>query len=118
MRTTLSGRYGLDLELIPGGARSSHASLQTRVGIATRLVIVGDLIGSGDAQERGIVGETQNLGRASKVLRSRTPMMVIVVGESTRRLTLGLFELEDVAQEGLKGITGSIEFSQRSAPFP
>ena len=39
----------------------SHASLQTRVGIATGLVVVGDLIGSGDAQERGIIGETPNL---------------------------------------------------------
>ena len=35
--------------------------LQTRVGIATGLVVVGDLIGSGEAQERGIVGETPNL---------------------------------------------------------
>ena len=35
--------------------------LQTRVGIATGMVVVGDLIGSGEAQERGIVGETPNL---------------------------------------------------------
>jgi len=34
----------------------THAALQTRVGIATGLVVVGDLIGSGEAQERGIVG--------------------------------------------------------------
>jgi class 3 adenylate cyclase len=39
----------------------THAALQTRVGIATGLVVVGDLIGSGEAQERGIVGETPNL---------------------------------------------------------
>ena len=39
--------------------------LQTRVGIATGLVVVGDLIGSGEAQERGIVGETPNLGGSS-----------------------------------------------------
>ena len=38
----------------------THAALQTRVGIATGLVVVGDLIGSGEAQERGIVGETPN----------------------------------------------------------
>src|SRR5262249_37446214 len=38
----------------------SPVSLQTRVGIATGLVVVGDLIGSGEAQERGIVGETPN----------------------------------------------------------
>jgi class 3 adenylate cyclase len=39
----------------------THAPLKTRVGIATGLVVVGDLIGSGEAQERGIVGETPNL---------------------------------------------------------
>jgi class 3 adenylate cyclase len=39
----------------------THAALQTRVGIATGLVVVGDLIGSEEAQERGIIGETPNL---------------------------------------------------------
>jgi class 3 adenylate cyclase len=39
----------------------TDTALQTRVGIATGLVVVGDLIGSGEAQERGIVGETPNL---------------------------------------------------------
>ena len=39
----------------------THAALQTRVGIATGQVVVGDLIGSGEAQERGIVGETPNI---------------------------------------------------------
>jgi class 3 adenylate cyclase len=39
----------------------TRAALQTRVGIATGLVVVGDLVGSGEAQERGIVGETPNL---------------------------------------------------------
>src|SRR6478736_6266358 len=39
----------------------THAALQTRVGIATGLVVVGDLIGSGASQEQAIVGETPNL---------------------------------------------------------
>ena len=43
-----------------GGRLKTRTSLQTRVGIATGLVVVGDLIGSGEAQERGIVGETPN----------------------------------------------------------
>ena len=43
------------------GALKSRAPLQARVGIATGVVVVGDLIGSGEAQERGIVGETPNL---------------------------------------------------------
>jgi class 3 adenylate cyclase len=50
------------LELIAAvGALKTPASLQTRVGIATGLVVVGDLVGSGEAQERGIVGETPNV---------------------------------------------------------
>jgi class 3 adenylate cyclase len=52
-----SVRAGLELIPAVGGLKSS-ASLQTRVGIATGLVVVGDLVGSGEAQERGIVGET------------------------------------------------------------
>src|SRR5437773_7588093 len=53
-------RAGLELIQAVGGLKSS-TPLQTRVGIATGLVVVGDLIGSGDSQERGIVGETPNL---------------------------------------------------------
>src|ERR1700729_2000010 len=50
------------LELIAAvSALKSPSPLQTRVGIATGLVVVGDLIGSGEAQERGIIGETPNL---------------------------------------------------------
>jgi class 3 adenylate cyclase len=50
-------RAALELNQAVGGLKSS-TSLQTRVGIATGLVVVGDLIGAGEAQERGIVGET------------------------------------------------------------
>ena len=53
-------RAGLELIAAVAGLKT-RAPLQTRVGIATGLVVVGDLIGSGDAQERGIVGETPNL---------------------------------------------------------
>jgi class 3 adenylate cyclase len=56
-------RAGLELIEAVGGLKSG-APLQTRVGIATGLVVVGDLIGSGEAQERGIVGETRPLLRS------------------------------------------------------
>ena len=46
--------------------------LQTRIGIATGLVVVGDLIGSGQAQERGIVGETPTLLPGCKASPNRT----------------------------------------------
>src|SRR6516165_10278696 len=50
------------LELVAAvGDLKTHASLQSRVGIATGLVVVGDLIGSGATQEQAIVGETPNL---------------------------------------------------------
>ena len=62
--------------------------LQTRVGIATGLVVVGDLIGSGEAQERGIVGETPNL--AARLQGIAEPNSV-VIAESTRRLLGNLF---------------------------
>src|SRR4029077_9810640 len=53
-------RGGLELIQTVGALKPS-APLQTRIGIATGLVVVGDLIGSGEAQERGIVGGTPNL---------------------------------------------------------
>jgi class 3 adenylate cyclase len=53
-------RAGLELIQAVGGLKSS-TSLQTRVGIATGLVVVGDLIGSGAAQEQAVVGETPNV---------------------------------------------------------
>jgi hypothetical protein len=81
------------------------ASLQTRVGIATGLVVVGDLIGSGDAQERGIVGETPNLAAR---LQSIAEPNTVVIAESTRKLLGTLFELQDLGASDLKGIAGPV----------
>jgi len=59
------------LELIMAvAALKTLAPLQTRVGIATGLVVVGDLIGSDDGQERGIVGETRTRGAPAKLGRA------------------------------------------------
>ena len=94
------------LELISALAElKTRASLQTRVGIATGLVVVGDLIGSGEAQERGIVGETPNLAaRLQGIAEPNT----VVIAEDTRRLLGNLFELTDLGPKGLKGIAGSV----------
>jgi AAA ATPase domain/Adenylate and Guanylate cyclase catalytic domain len=73
--------------------------------IATGLVVVGDLIGSGEAQERGIVGETPNL--AARLQGAAEPNMV-VIAESTRKLLGNLFELEDLGAKDLKGIAGPV----------
>ena len=94
------------LELIAAvTALNAPVALQTRVGIATGLVVVGDLVGSGEAQERGIVGDTPNL--AARLQGVAEPNSV-VVAESTRKLVGSLFELEDLGPQELKGISGPV----------
>jgi class 3 adenylate cyclase len=97
-------RAGLELVDAVGGLKT-HAPLQTRVGIATGLVVVGDLIGSGASQEQAIVGETPNL--AARLQGIAEPDSV-VIAESTRKLLGNLFELEDVEARDLKGIAGPV----------
>ena len=80
--------------------------LQTRVGIATGLVVVGDLIGSGEAQERGIVGETPNL--AARLQALAEPGQV-VISQSTRRLTSGMFEYRDLGRIAVKGLAEPVQ---------
>ena len=94
------------LELIRAvAALKTHAQLQTRVGIATGMVVVGDLVGSGEAQERGIVGETPNL--AARLQDTAEPNLVIIA-EGTRKLIGNLFELQELAARQLKGIAGPV----------
>jgi class 3 adenylate cyclase/predicted ATPase len=94
------------LELIPAiQALKSPASLQSRVGIATGMVVVGDLIGSGSAQEQSIVGETPNLAAR---LQGIAEPSTVVIAEATRRLLGNLFELEDLGAKDLKGIAGPV----------
>ena len=82
------------LQLVAEVARlKTHHPLQTRVGIATGLVVVGDLVGCGEAQERGIVGETPNL--AARLQGLAGPDMV-VIADTTRRLLGNLFELQNL----------------------
>jgi class 3 adenylate cyclase len=77
------------------------AVLQVRIGIATGLVVVGDLIGEGAAQEQVVVGDTPNL--AARLQGIAEPNMV-VIAEGTRRLLGNLFDLEDLGPRDLKGI--------------
>jgi predicted ATPase/class 3 adenylate cyclase len=97
-------RAGLELGAAVG-ALKTHAPLQTRVGIATGLVVVGDLIGSGASQEQAIVGETPNL--AARLQGFAEPNSV-VIAESTRKLVGNLFELRDTGAQELKGISGTV----------
>ena len=97
-------RAGLELVAAVSGLKT-HAPLQTRVGIATGLVVVGDLIGSGASQEQAIVGETPNL--AARLQGIAEPNGV-VIAESTRKLVGNLFELDDLGAQDLKGIAGPV----------
>jgi class 3 adenylate cyclase len=68
--------------------------LQVRIGLATGLAVVGDLIGSGAAQEQAVIGETPNLAAR---LQSLAGPDAIVIPENTRRLVGNLFEYENLA---------------------
>ena len=71
------------------------------LGIATGLVVVGDLVGKGAAQEEAVVGETPNLAaRLQGVAEPGT----VVIGEATRRLVGHLFELDDLGPQDLRGL--------------
>ena len=74
-----------------------------RVGIATGLVVVGDLIGAGAAQEQAVVGETPNLAARLQALAEPG---AVVIADGTRRLLGNLFELKDLGARDLKGIAG------------
>ena len=97
-------RAGLEV-VAAVNALKSGPSLKTRIGIATGLVVVGDLIGTGSAQEQAVVGETPNL--AARLQRIAEPNTV-VIAESTRKLLGYLFELEDLGAQDLKGTVGRV----------
>jgi hypothetical protein len=84
---------------------TSEARHQVRLGIATGLVVVGELVGSGEAQERNVVGETPNL--AARLQSAAAPNSVLI-DASTRRLTGDLFEYEAVDPGVLKGFNGTV----------
>jgi class 3 adenylate cyclase/predicted ATPase len=82
------------------GALVTHEPLQVRVGIATGLVVVGDLIGSGIANDNEVLGQGPNL--AARLLALAEPNS-IVIADSTRRLVGSIFGLEDLGFKDLKG---------------
>lgn len=68
-------------------------AIPARVGIATGMVLVGELSPRGSAQERGIIGETPNLAlNLASVAAPRT----VAVAETTRRITEGMFAYRDL----------------------
>jgi class 3 adenylate cyclase/tetratricopeptide (TPR) repeat protein len=100
-------RAGLSLaEAVPKLPVEHDAKLEVRVGIATGLVVVGDLIGEGDAQERGVVGDTPNLAAR---LQSLAEPGQVVISNGTRRLTGGMFDYRDLRRVTLKGLADPVQ---------
>jgi class 3 adenylate cyclase/tetratricopeptide (TPR) repeat protein len=94
-------RAGLSLvEKVPKLKTAAGVPLQVRVGIATGLVVVGDLIGEDASQEHEVVGETPNLAARLQALAEPG---TVVISSSTRRLTGGLFDYRDLGTVALKG---------------
>ncbi len=91
------------VEAAPKLETAAGEPLHVRVGIATGIVVVGDLLGSGGAQERGVVGDTPNL--AARLQGIAQPDCV-VIAEGTRKLLGDLFEIADLGQQDLKGVAG------------
>jgi class 3 adenylate cyclase len=83
------------------GLQTTAGPLSARVGIATGPVVVGDLLGEGEAQERGVVGETPNLAARLQTLAEPG---AVVIDAATRRLTGALFECTELAEVELKGL--------------
>jgi predicted ATPase len=81
-------------------------ALLARAGIATGLVVVGDLVGEGAAQEEAVVGEAPNLAARLQALAG--PGQIVLSG-ATRRLLGDLFDLTDLGSQDLKGIAGPVE---------
>jgi class 3 adenylate cyclase/tetratricopeptide (TPR) repeat protein len=81
------------------------AALQVRIGIATGLAVVGDLLGEGAAQEQAVVGETPNLAARLQALAEPG---AVVISASTRQLTGGLFEYRNLGTVSLKGFGDSV----------
>jgi class 3 adenylate cyclase len=97
-------RAGLDLVAAVRDLKT-HATLRTRVGIATGMVVAGDLLGLGTTQEQAVIGETPNLAAR---LQSVAEPNAVIIAESTRKLLGNLFEFQDLGAKDLKGLAGPV----------
>src|SRR5579883_49236 len=79
--------------------------IAVRIGLATGLVVVGDLLGAGAAQEQSVIGETPNLAAR---LQSLADPNAVVIADATRRQIGGLFALRDLGEQALKGFSGAL----------
>ncbi len=100
-------RAGLELiEAIGELHPRPDVALAVRIGIATGVVVVGDLISEAAEDRDSVAGETPNLAAR---LQAISPPGAVLVAPSTRRLVAGVFELSDFGEHGLKGFAGPIQ---------
>ena len=99
-------RAGLALlDAVAALGREHAVQLAVRIGVSSGLVVVGELIGEGEARERGVVGDTANLAAR---LRSLTEPGTILVSETTRRLLGERFELKALGPQAVKGFRSPV----------
>jgi class 3 adenylate cyclase len=97
------------VQAVAGLDIAAQMRLPVRVGIATGLVVVGDLIGRGAAQEQAVVGETPHLAARLEALAEQG---TVLIAPSTRRLTGGLFDYEDLGAVEIKGLATPVRVSR------
>src|SRR5579863_6828579 len=85
--------------------RPDGIALETRVGIATGLVVVGDIVGTGAAREEAIVGETPNLAARLQTLAEPN---AVLISDATCRLLGGSFDHQSLGEHELKGFAKAI----------
>jgi class 3 adenylate cyclase len=98
---------GLEIaEVVAGLQTPARAKLAARIGVATGLVVVGDLVGQGSAQEQAVIGDTPNL--AARLQGLAEPGSV-VLASATRRLLGDGFRLRDLGRHEIKGLAEPVE---------
>src|SRR5271168_1819216 len=99
-------RAGLDITAVVAKLETrANEKLEVRIGIATGIVVVGDLVGQGSAQEQAVIGDTPNLAARLQALAEPG---AVVIAESTRRLLGGAFELKPLGSQVLKGFDAPV----------
>src|SRR5271157_540473 len=93
-------------EVVAGLQTRAREKLAVRIGVATGLVVVGDLVGQGSAQEQAVVGDTPNLAAR---LQGLADAGVVVVAAATRRLLGDRFRLRDLGKHAVKGLAEPVE---------
>jgi class 3 adenylate cyclase/tetratricopeptide (TPR) repeat protein len=102
-----AARAGLEIVAAVGRLDAPGVGeLEVRIGIATGLVVVGDLIGEGPSQEQAVVGETPNLAARLQALAEPGS---VVIAPATRRLLGNLFRLQALGRHEVKGLAEPVE---------